>query len=68
MNLLPFGKLPVAKPRKFVPQNATLDEWAHIEPLFAQLEQRMPQLETAPQLQSWLLDWSELSAALDEEA
>ena len=68
MNLLPFGKLPVAKPRKFVPQNANLDEWAQIEPLFAQLEQRMPQLETAPQLQSWLLDWSELSAALDEEA
>jgi len=68
MNLLPFGNLPVAKPRKFVPQNANLDEWAQIEPLFAQLEQRMPQLETAPQLQSWLLDWSELSAALDEEA
>ena len=68
MNLLPFGKLPVAKPRKFVPQNANLGEWAQIEPLFAQLEQRMPQLETAPQLQSWLLDWSELSAALDEEA
>ena len=68
MNLLPFGKLPVAKLRKFVPQNANLDEWAQIEPLFAQLEQRMPQLETAPQLQSWLLDWSELSAALDEEA
>jgi len=68
MNLLPFGKLPVAKPRKFVPQNANLDEWAQIEPLFAQLEQRMPQLENAPQLQSWLLDWSELSAALDEEA
>lgn len=68
MNLLPFGKLPVAKPRKFVPQNADLGDWQKIAPLFDQLEQRATQLKNVAELESWLLDWSELSAALDEEA
>lgn len=68
MNLLPFGKLPVAKPRKFVPQEADLGDWAQIAPLFDQLEQRATQVATAAGLESWLLDWSELNAALDEES
>jgi oligoendopeptidase F len=68
MNLLPFGKLPVAKPRKFVPPDADLGDWQKIAPLFDKLEQRASQLQSAGELESWLLDWSELSAALDEEA
>jgi len=68
MNLLPFGKLPAAKPRKFVPQNADLGDWPKIAPLFDQLEQRAPQIRTASDLEAWLLDWSELNAALDEES
>src|SRR5580693_8840911 len=68
MNLLPFGKLPAAKPRRFVPQNADLGDWPQIAPLYEQLEQRAPQIKDAAALESWLLDWSELSAALDEEA
>lgn len=67
MNLLPFGTLPPAKPRRFVPQDADLGEWPRIAPLFDQLEQRLPEIKTVEELQAWLLDWSELSAALDEE-
>ncbi len=68
MNLLPFGKLPPAKPRAFVPQNADLGAWPQIAPLFDQLEARAPQAKSAADLEKWLLDWSELNAALDEEA
>ena len=67
MNLLPFGTLPPAKPRRFVPQDADLGDWPSIAPLFDRLEQRLPELKTVEELQAWLLDWSELSAALDEE-
>ncbi len=68
MNLLPFGKLPAHKPRTFVPPTTDLGEWTQISPLFDQLEQRAPQCRSAAELERWLLDWSELSAALDEEA
>ncbi len=68
MKLLPFGKLPAHKPRKFVPQNIDLGHWPQIAPLFDQLEARAAQCRSAADLERWLLDWSELSAALDEEA
>jgi len=68
MNLLPFGKLPAAKPRTFVPQNVDLGDWSQIAPLFDQLERRAPQIKSAADLEKWLLDWSELAAALDEES
>ena len=67
MSLLPFGKLPVAKPRRFIPQNADLGDWPQIAPLFDQLEKRAPLLKSAADMEGWLLDWSELNAALDEE-
>lgn len=67
MNLLPFGKLPPARPRTFVPRNADLGNWPQIAPLFGELERRAPQIKTAAELEAWLLDWSELGAALDEE-
>ena len=68
MNLLPFGKLPAHRPRKFVPENIDLGVWPQIEPLFDRLESRAPQIKSAPELEKWLLDWSELEAALDEES
>lgn len=68
MNLLPFGVLPAAKPRRFVPQNIDLGDWPQIAPLFDQLEQRAAKVKTAPELESWLLDWSELNAAMDDES
>ncbi|MCL4787111.1 MAG: M3 family oligoendopeptidase [Verrucomicrobia bacterium] len=68
MNLLPFGNLPAYKPRRFVPAQINLGEWTQIEPLFDLLEARAPQCAGVPELERWLLDWSELNAALDEEA
>ena len=68
MNLLPFGKLPAYKPRRFVPQTLDLGDWPQIAPLFGQLEKRAASCRTAADLEHWLLDWSELNAALDEES
>jgi oligoendopeptidase F len=68
MNLLPFGKLPAAKPRSFVPQAIDLGDWPQIAPLFGQLEARAPKCRSVAELELWLLDWSELNAALDEES
>jgi oligoendopeptidase F len=68
MNLLPFEKLPAHRPRSFVPAAIDLGDWAHIAPLFDRLETRAAQIQTAAELERWLQDWSELSAALDEEA
>ena len=67
MSLLPFGQLPPARPRRFVPDQINLGDWPQIEPLFNSLEQRAPVATTAAALAQWLLDWSELNAALDEE-
>jgi oligoendopeptidase F len=68
MNLLPFGKLAAHRPRTFVPQNLDLGDWPQIAPLFDQLERRAAGCKTVVELEKWLLDWSELNAALDEEA
>jgi oligoendopeptidase F len=68
MNLLPFGKLPPAKPRTFVPSDLNLGDWPQVAPLFDQLEQRAAAAGSVAGLERWLLDWSELTAALDEEA
>ena len=68
MNLLPFGKLPAYKPRKFVPPTIDLGDWPQIAPRFDQLEKRAPDCRTTADLERWLLDWSELNAALDEES
>ncbi|MGD1088192.1 MAG: M3 family oligoendopeptidase [Verrucomicrobiota bacterium] len=68
MNLLPFGKLSARKQRKFVPQNIDLGDWPQIAPLFDQLEVLAARAKSADTLEDWLLSWSELSAALDEES
>jgi oligoendopeptidase F len=68
MNLLPFGKLAAHRPRTFVPETIDLGDWPQIAPLFDQLEKRAASAKSAAELEKWLLDWSELNAALDEEA
>src|SRR6266581_5627978 len=68
MGSLPFDKLPPHKPRRFVPQAIDLGDWTQISPLFDRLETRGPQCVAPADLESWLVDWSELSAALDEES
>jgi oligoendopeptidase F len=68
MNLLPFGKLPPHQPRTFVPVAIDLGDWSQIEPLFEKLETHALQIKNVAGLEKWLFDWSELSAALDEES
>jgi len=68
MNLLPFDALPAHKPRRFVPQQIDLGDWTQIKPLFEKLETRATECKTIGELENWLLDWGELSAALDEES
>src|SRR5947209_2648986 len=68
MSLLPFENLPSYKPRRFVPATVNPGEWDQIAPLFDALESRLSLCNSAAELEAWLLDWSELSAALDEES
>ncbi len=68
MNLLPFGKLQPYRQRKFVSQSIDLGDWPQIAPLFNQLEEHAAKCKTRAELEQWLLDWSELTAALDEES
>ncbi|MBI3880375.1 MAG: M3 family oligoendopeptidase, partial [Verrucomicrobia bacterium] len=68
MNLLPFGKLPVHTPRRFVPAAIDLGEWPQLAPLFDRLEANAAAAKSVTEFERWLLDWGELSAALDEES
>jgi len=68
MNLLPFGTLAPHRSRTFVPHSLDLGDWPQIAPLFDQLEARAAKANSTAALERWLLDWSELNAALDEEA
>jgi len=68
MNLLPFENLPPYRPRSFVPKNIDLGDWKQIAPLFDNLESQIQSATTAAQLEKWVVDSSELFAALDEES
>ena len=68
MNLLPFGELPAYAPRRFVPGQIDLGDWARLAPLFDQLETRAAACGTVAEFERWLLDWSELRSVLAEEA
>jgi len=52
-------------PRRFLPQNLTVDEWSVLEPFFIQLSKRP--INSTQELESWLLDLSELYAMVYEE-
>lgn len=51
--------------RRFVPEDANLGDWAHVEPLFQKLLERP--VHSAEELERWVEDTSELGAALSEE-
>ena len=68
MGLLPFDGLPAHRPRQFVPPDIDFWDWPRIAPLFELLETKAPMCQSAGDLERWLLNWSELSAALDEES
>lgn len=63
---LDVSQLPREYARHYVPAQAEMGQWAHLEPLFNELAQRP--LDTVAALEQWLLDWSELTAAVQEEA
>src|SRR5262245_35632884 len=52
-------------PRKFVPERADVGNWADVEPLFAELLKR--NVASVDAVENWLVDYSELVAALWEE-
>ena len=54
-----------AFPRQFVPRDASMGDWAQIEPLFRALQERA--ITSVEELEQWLADISELSAAIAEE-
>lgn len=68
MSLLPFGALPPWKARRFLPSELDLGDWAQVEPWFDKLEARASDCANVAGLERWLLDWSELTSALDEES
>ena len=68
MNLLPFGQLPAHSPRTFLPVHLDLGDWSQIEAQFTALEKRAAACVAPADLERWLLDWSELGAAIDEES
>lgn len=68
MDLLPFGELPPFKPRQFIPADLTLTDWPRMVPWFDAVEARLAQARSAADLEAVLIAWSELSAAVDEEA
>jgi oligoendopeptidase F len=68
MNLLPFGPLKPYRPRGFVPERFDFSDWSQIEPLFDRLESEAAACLNPEAFTQWLLNWGELSAALDEES
>jgi oligoendopeptidase F len=68
MNLLPFDPPPPYRPRAFVPGKIDLGDWNQVAPLFDKLEAAATSVRTPAELERWLLDASELTAALDEES
>lgn len=51
-------------PRKFVPTNIDFSEWEIIEPLMQELSSR--EIQSKEDLETWLMDQSELSACFSE--
>ena len=66
MELLPFGDLPPYKPRTFVPVGLTVASWDAIAPLFDQLDSALDSCASVDDLESWLLDVSELGITADD--
>jgi oligoendopeptidase F len=68
MNLLPFEPQPPFRPRAFVPESIDLGDWNQVGPLFDKLESAAAEARSPAELEQWLLDGGELTAALDEES
>ncbi len=67
MKALPFEPLPIGPKRRFLPENLDLGDWASVASQFDRLEAGAGKCAETREFEQWLLDWSELSAALEEE-
>lgn len=56
---------PLKKPRRFLPDKFEITSWEVIEPYFKNLNKRS--LNTADELEEWLLDKAELEAVIEED-
>ncbi|GAA4384048.1 M3 family oligoendopeptidase [Hymenobacter koreensis] len=52
-------------PRRYLPESFTVTDWATIEPYFIELRDRA--INSAEELENWLLDRSELESVLSED-
>ncbi len=68
MSLLPFSDLKPYRPRRVVPAEVDLGDWSQVSPVFDALESQAKEATDLAALEQWLLDWGELSAAIDEES
>jgi oligoendopeptidase F len=57
--------IPTRPKRKFVSENLAVDSWEKIKPLFNNLVER--EISSVEELEGWMLDRSELGAALEED-
>ena len=57
--------IPTRPVRKFVSEDLAIDSWSKIEPLFENLLNR--ELQSATDLEKWMLDRSELESVLEED-
>ena len=57
--------IPTRPKRKFVPEDLIIDSWGKIKSLFDNLLER--EITSAAELETWMLDQSELSAVLEED-
>ncbi|PTX99936.1 M3 family oligoendopeptidase [Verrucomicrobia bacterium LW23] len=62
MNIAPY------QPRQFVPAAIDLTDTEQLAPLFDELKERLEKMVCVPELEVWLRDYSELSAALGESS
>lgn len=67
MSQLPFGDLPAYRERTFVPAGINWEEWDGISKLFDRLEEEAATCHSTADFERWLMNWSELTAAVGEE-
>jgi len=67
MSLLPFGELTPHTPRRFLPATLDLGSWDALKPWVDRLEAEGRAASTVEELESWLVDHGEVTAAIDEE-
>ena len=58
-------EIPVRSPRRFLPDDLTIDSWEKLESYFRELESR--EISSVVDLEKWMHDRSELEAVMEED-